>query len=246
MLRSATAVVLVAILISPAYSLTANFSSLTAGTRYVKGATFLDGGITFDVVAGTSNVFISTFGTTNPAITGNFLNLTSQMEVAVNLPTGASRIDLDFSRGYPDGGFRINGTSIPYTAVPTTVNGVTITNILGSKTSPWGSITAVGSLESFALIGTEFFVDNLAVTPSPEPVGDYNDDNVVDSADYVWWRNNANNRSGFLTWRSSFNPSLIVRGASSNVPEPTAFFIAGVMGMTGLLSRRSCGRGENS
>jgi hypothetical protein len=207
----------------------ADFNALTAGSIFLPGTSFSNGGLDFDVLAGISGARITAAGTTptNPSFTGNFLNLPSNVEVAINLPTGGSQIKFDFVRGTSTGGLRINGGTIQFTAIPGTVDGVTVTNLLGSKTNPWGSITASGNIESFAIIGTEFWVDNLAPTFSSELAGDYNDDHVVGALDYVWWRNNSNNPSGYKSWRSSFGATGSGGGTTliSAIPEPSALLL---------------------
>ena len=83
-------------------------------------------------------------------------------------------------------------------------------------------------------------------TPAPVPTGDYNNDGVVDAADYVVWRKTLNqsatpagngadgNQSGtiddgdFTHWRERYGnvvPSSGT-GASSPIPEPTAAALA--------------------
>ena len=89
--------------------------------------------------------------------------------------------------------------------------------------------------------------------------GDYNDNGIVDAADYVVWRNNFNMQSGamssrgdgdsdgdvdgadYLVWQRNFGQTIVSSAPSSSfdatVPEPTA--VATIfMGMLAML----CGR----
>jgi hypothetical protein len=74
---------------------------------------------------------------------------------------------------------------------------------------------------------------------SPDFDGDFNDDGVVDSADYVAWRNDDGTPAGYDAWRANFGRS-VGTGALSNsaVPEPAAgLAILSAVGVT-LMQRR--------
>jgi sugar lactone lactonase YvrE len=111
------------------------------------------------------------------------------VEVAVNLPTGASQIQFDYFSSISNA-LRINGGIITFLHIPGTINGATV-----SKSG--SHLTASGSIESFSLIGTEFMVDNLVADLTADLAADYNNDLEVHAADYLWWRKNANNPSGY-------------------------------------------------
>ena len=172
---------------------TVTFDALTAGTQYPSGSQFSDSGLDFDVITGlyfttAANFRVMAVGSTvyNPAFSGDFQNLPSNVGLAVNLPSGASQMRLDFYRGHTNCELWINGNRLSLSNIPSTsIPGVTVTNIHGVKppANPWGSITTTGNIYSFAIIGTELLVDNLTATLSPGPAGDYNNDNAVDAAD---------------------------------------------------------------
>jgi formylglycine-generating enzyme len=99
---------------------------------------------------------------------------------------------------------------------------------------------------------TGFRVASLAFDP---PQGDYNNDGVVDAADYVAWRKNLtkppgtlpNDGTGFfigdiqyLFWTRNFGEVADLTGGSglANVPEPTSWFAATLALTTLLFSRR--------
>jgi hypothetical protein len=75
--------------------------------------------------------------------------------------------------------------------------------------------------------------------------GDFNNNGVVDAADYVVWRETDGSPQGYNTWRANFGAMLPGSGqgalvASTNaVPEPSAWLLAAVAaGMLGM-NRRS-------
>jgi hypothetical protein len=93
----------------------------------------------------------------------------------------------------------------------------------------------------------------------PEPTGDYNDNNTVDAADYIVWRNTLNaaanpegsgadgDSSGtidagdFTYWRERFGDTVSGLGAASSVPEPApgilALLLSGSLGLRGRRKR---------
>ena len=62
----------------------------------------------------------------------------------------------------------------------------------------------------------------LASSSTPSTFGDYNGDGVVDSADYIVWRNEDGTQAGYDIWRENFGRTM-GHGSLSNadVPEPT-------------------------
>jgi hypothetical protein len=68
-------------------------------------------------------------------------------------------------------------------------------------------------------VGSPGYVPGVVV---PTLEGDFNDNGVVDSADYVWWRKNDGGAAGYNTWRVNFGRAS---GAGNSfepgsVPEP--------------------------
>ena len=116
----------------------------------------------------------------------------------------------------------VNGGWLDLTQIPGTVNGVTVTHLLPTK-SNWGSITATGNINSFLIVGTNFLVDNLNATLIAGLSGDYNKNHVVDAGDYALWRKNLNTRSGYNSWRSNFGATggAGTSLATGAVPEPS-------------------------
>jgi len=74
--------------------------------------------------------------------------------------------------------------------------------------------------------------------------GDYNDDGMVDSADYIVWRREDGSEAGYEAWRTNFGNSAAGGGASmsTSVPEPHSLCIVLsvtiLLGARGLLDRK--------
>ena len=234
--------VLFALICATAQANTANFNALTAGTSYAAPASFSNGGLDFDVVFGNVNVAAAS-GLINPSFAGNYLNMTSGSGLNVNLPTGASQIQFDFIQNDSTVAYVINGGWLNDNQIPATINGVTVTHVLGSTTQPWGSVTANGPINSFFIIGAPYKVDNLNATLTPGLAGDYNKNHVVDAADYPLWRKNLNSPSGYKSWRSNFGA---IGGAGTsidgtNVPEPSTSALL-LFGLQWMAIQRRCRR----
>jgi hypothetical protein len=223
------ALVLAATLIAEARANLANFNALTVGTIYSPGSLFSNGGLDFDVLFGLGNVTVNAAsGLVNPSFTGNYLRLGSNNGLNVNLPAGASLVKFDFISGSSADALAINGAFLIFDQIPTTVNGVTVTHLLGSKTNPWGSVSASGPIDNFVIIGTQLLVDNADATLAAGLAGDYNKNLIVDAGDYVLWRKTVNSPSGYRTWRSNFGATggigTGIELFDHSVPEPSATF----------------------
>jgi autotransporter-associated beta strand protein len=136
-------------------------------------------------------------------------------------------------------------------------SGVDVVNSLfidgmSQLTGTWGSPTSSAEHMSPLLTGSGI----LQVTTFVEPVlpGDYNDDDVVDAADYTVWRDNLgtttelpNDLVGgeigaaqYDQWKQHFGASDLGSGSIAAVPEPTAAVAAalGIVCLTIGASRR--------
>lgn len=94
----------------------------------------------------------------------------------------------------------------------------------------------------------------LFAPPSLSLDGDYNDNDVVDAADYAVWRENLNtsntlpndptpgmvDANDYNIWRANFGAASAASSGSANVPEPTCLVVA-ISAIVFLGSRR-CGR----
>ena len=88
----------------------------------------------------------------------------------------------------------------------------------------------------------------LSVTGPALPAGDFNDDGIVDAADYVVWRNEIRLPAGYDTWRAHFGQSVgsgavdplsrvpaSAQPLSAAVPEPASWvlFCLGMIAFVG-------------
>jgi hypothetical protein len=84
------------------------------------------------------------------------------------------------------------------------------------------------------------FCDTLDCTPSTAPTGDYNNDGVVDAADYVVWRkNDINGQQGYDDWRANFGSPDGLGSSAAAVPEPASVAIALIAMIALGVSRRA-------
>jgi hypothetical protein len=78
--------------------------------------------------------------------------------------------------------------------------------------------------------------------PATAP-GDFNNDGIVDTADYVSWRKTDGGSPGYQEWRENFAESFGGGGANA-VPEPSVFIVL-MIALTISISLRemNCARG---
>jgi hypothetical protein len=111
--------------------------------------------------------------------------------------------------------------------------------VLGSTTFGSGTFGATGS--GATNIMDEYFSGSGIITVVLP--GDFNGDNKVDAADYVYWRKNGLSAQDYQIWRTHFGQTAgSGAGAIANaaVPEPAtiAILIVGMLGMC-LCRRRA-------
>jgi hypothetical protein len=80
--------------------------------------------------------------------------------------------------------------------------------------------------------------------------GDYNDDGVVDAADYVVFRKGGLTTGTYVTWRENFGESSLGGGgdafSQASVPESSAMVLASLFGTLILGVRSRCARSHPS
>ncbi len=213
----------------------ADFNALVAGSSYAAPAIFSNGGLDFELLFSLGNLNVSTAsGLVNPAFNGNYLQLTANIGLNINLPTGASQIQFDFIRNSPATAFVVNGGWVDANFLPATVNGINVTSQLPTNDN-WGSISLTGNINTFYIVGTEYLIDNLNATPLPGLAGDFNRNHAVDAADYVLLRKTLFTRTGYHSWRVNFGATNPGIGAST-VPEPTVLWLT-IVALVGLPRR---------
>jgi hypothetical protein len=94
------------------------------------------------------------------------------------------------------------------------------------------------------VVGTSF---NDVLTVPASAFGDFNNDGVVDTADYIVWRKNGGTQQGYITWRAHFGAALgsgsSAAGPAADVPEPANMVLAAIgLSFIRLVNRRRTGR----
>jgi uncharacterized protein YkwD len=151
------------------------------------------------------------------------------------------RVDVDGSAF-----FAISTTSGGY-SVPVPANGTYPVTFSGGGYQTFMTTATV-------LNGENEKVDYLVV-PAGVP-GDYNDDGIVDTADYVTWRKNVgttnvlpNDPVGgmigsqqYANWRANFGETSGSGAAQAAVPEPASFALCGMTTLLGFVAMRGRSR----
>lgn len=208
-----------------------------------------------DEDAGQIDAALGGFTTDPPPAPARFLGLGGDVKylgVAVDLQDA----------GYPDNPFA-------------TANGPDLTDDPLNYWYGWIGIKITNEADATGQVVGYAYEDQLGVAisagdlgPAPELIGDYNDDESVDAADYAMWRDNVgnlgsvlNNRdpdnmgvvgeADFDSWREHFGDVLGSGGGSGlggvAVPEPTSLVMAIVGGVTllgALIVRKWLGGSE--
>jgi hypothetical protein len=77
------------------------------------------------------------------------------------------------------------------------------------------------------------------ITGAAATDADYNEDGVIDSADYVAWRKlDINGADGYEAWVRSFGEAAGSGGNASQVPEPTFTLLLNIAPVIALARRR--------
>jgi len=78
-----------------------------------------------------------------------------------------------------------------------------------------------------ALVG-HFSIYSVVAVATPVLLGDYNENGIVDAADYVVWRKNDGTQEGYDMWRANFGRTAgtgAAGSASAAVPEPATLLL---------------------
>ena len=154
-------------------------------------------------------------------------------------------------------------------ASPALASALAETNLESSFTFGYGRMASLGQVftpagtedlqflytvagEETPRVGTVVYGDIPTATPSLP--GDYNDDDVVDLADYVVWRNNLGGSglpndvspssvtsADYAIWKANFGKTFVGAGSLSavqSVPEPATVMLLGMLPLVGLIWRR--------
>jgi autotransporter-associated beta strand protein len=215
------------------------------GTLYLNGANTYSGGTTVNLGSLRVEGATATLGTGNVLVDG----ITSGTAGKLFISAGVSNAIADNQTLTLTGGGSAGSADVGFLdlGINETVGGL----VLGGVTKAPGTYGSLASSATFK--DDEYFAGTgiLTVTPAGVP-GDYNNNGIVDAADYVIWRNGGplqNEVSGVTTgnvtaedydaWRARFgNNSGSGSGGGAAVPEPATLGLAGIVISLLLLSGR--------
>jgi hypothetical protein len=127
--------------------------------------------------------------------------------------------------GFPSGNNSGNGWE---EADASNENALGESYLTGSSGVPNGASISLGSAFSVGEAQDLVFEYGAVLGTAVTLEGDYNEDNVVDAADYVVWRkNNINGQQGYNTWRTNFGRSGGVTGPSTLFPGFVRYVASG-------------------
>jgi autotransporter-associated beta strand protein len=209
-------------------------NAYTGGTEVQQGWFVLDGA---NATAGTGTVYVDGVSVVGSSQAAGVLRIQSGVNDGIannaylNLTGGGAGGVAD--RGYADLGSGVNET----------VGGLMLGGILFGP-GTYGSSTSSQTPTNPGLANPdEFFTGDGIITVVPAGVpGDYNNNGVVDSADYVLWRKGGPLANDFTPgvqasdhdfWRSRFgansNPGSGSELSASGVPEASTLTLAGIL-----------------
>ncbi len=135
-------------------------------------------------------------------------------------------LELDFTVSGEAADFEMFETTI---VLPNGIQSFDLTFISG------GALAAIGTI----------YIDDISASIVTAP--DYNNDGIVDAADYIVWRKNGGTQAGYDTWRANFGAMTEGAGSSAEsppVPEPTALILFCVgLAAAAIRGRRGAMRG---
>jgi hypothetical protein len=108
--------------------------------------------------------------------------------------------------------------------------------------NPWGQSTL--PLTGYDKYSIDLYVDfawtalTLIGAPIPTPPGDFNQDYVVDAADYVVWRKSDGTPVEFNIWRAHFGEITGAGALRPSIPEPSSLYLVLVVLLVTIDGRR--------
>jgi MYXO-CTERM domain-containing protein len=142
---------------------------------------------------------------------------------------------------------------------PLAAGGMTLVGGSAAYSTVLGSVATLRILHSTVpdnngqVITGSLGVDNITARSAPVNRGDYDNNGVVDAADYVVWRKNLSmaivlpndatpgsvTASDYAVWRANFGDTLGSGSAApTQIPEPAAWLTVAIGGLVSLRRRR--------
>jgi hypothetical protein len=253
-IRLVASLLLVTVTATPCFAYSTNFEDLVPLTQYAIGSSFASGDIGFKVVSFPASYPLRVAANNYAGGGGKELWMGSGVGVEVSLPPGVSQVAFKFGQYHPQNGLRVNGVSLPFNTTIRDSNGLVLggVNVAVANTPSkfYGVVTLSGPVQSLALGGVEFAVDDIAITaPAIQP--DFDGDSDVHGADFLTWQRtlgatNPPAGSGdadadhdvdgtdLAAWRFRFGGSAQTVTA---IPEPSAISVAMIATFLGCLGR---------
>jgi hypothetical protein len=166
------------------------------------------------------------------------------LDIASNtLLGGADWVDVNNGTAALNGGL----LNIHHIGGYTPAVGDTVTilrNLVGGVTLNSGAVTVSDPNWVLQTNGTNTAIE-LKYVAAPD--ADYNNDGIIDAADYVLWRktpaNFGGDPGGYNNWKQNFGEPSPGSGGGGAVPEPTTIMLVGLFASAALVSRRArCGK----
>ena len=171
--------------------------------------------------------------------------------VAVSMPPMTSLVTFKFGQYNPWNGLTINGQSTSRPQTIRDMNGISLGGVSvavsNSSSTPSGTVTLIGAIDTLTIGGMELAIDDLSITaPVTNPAfANFNGDTIVDGRDFLRWQRNlgkasatrsdgdADNdqdvdRADLTAWRYYFGNSVSAAEAVAVVPEPAAIIMAAI------------------
>lgn len=152
-----------------------DFEDLALGTRYFDNDTFTSGGVTMTVSNVGGHIDVQDFA--DAGGTGNELEFFggSGGGISLDFDFGSNLVGLSLLYGAYGGtlNLAVNGDSVvvvSFADLPASLGGVDIT-LTGDPFGPGALLSFDGTIQSFAIGGQEFVLDDVVFTPLPGPGG---------------------------------------------------------------------------
>lgn len=202
-------------------------NTYSGGTDVVQGTFRLSGA---SATAGTGNVLVD-----GVSDRGNGILASGKLDIQSGVLNGIADTAIVSLTGGTFGGQAILGAG-----VNELIGGLVLGGVTQTVAGTYGSTSSSATFQNDAYFqGAGVFT----IPAAPGQDGDYNEDGVVDAADYVAWRKTpgdfGGDPGGYNTWVANFGEGGPGSGSGSGaVPEPSTIAIAGLAALFALAQGR--------